>query len=235
MRKTRRKDIGLVNEGLYDFYDAYDKAAEGDTTIDNIINYYLDKITKYGQNSLTKKEKEIFEAAQRGKLPKDRPVYKKNKVTGDIELDPMGNPVRMDQDVLIPGLPFITSKGRGAKKKETIKARCYWNVNDPCKMFYVYSTTVVDESNPNGLTIWKSESEGKDYGSFMKLTASELKSRPEDLWVRLEKKYDKGAILDKEAYVKFVQFDQLYHDDKKANIKKIEEIVEFLKEYPPKK
>ena len=88
----KKNKIRLINEGIYDFYDAY----EGSDTADKILNYYVDKIKKNGRGSLTRKEIEIFDNARKGKLTLDTPVYKRNKVTGDKEVDEMGNVIRID-------------------------------------------------------------------------------------------------------------------------------------------
>jgi hypothetical protein len=228
MRRTRQK--GLITEGAYDFYDDQ----EGGNTLDKIINYYLDKIRKYGQDSLTNKEKEIFEDAKKGKLLLDRPIYKKDKVTGDIQMGPDGRPIRLDKDNLIPGVPFITSKGKGGKKANIINGRCYWNIDDSCRYYYVYDKKSIDEENPNGLIIWKSVSKsGKEYGAFI-VPKTEANLEPDNLWKNLNKKFDKGVVLDKETYAKFLEFDNLYHTAKKANIEKIDDIVDALRKYPIK-
>jgi hypothetical protein len=226
MRRTRQKE--LITEGIYDFYNS----CEGSDTIDKIVNYYIDKIKRYGQDSLTAKEKEIFDDAKRGKLPLDRPIYKRDKVTGDIEIGPDGRPIRLDQNNIIPGMPFVTTKGMGGKKKDIVNGRCYWNIDDSCKHYYVYDKKSIDETNPNGLIIWKSISKsGKEYGAFI-VPRNEANLEPDNLWKTLNKKFDKGIILDKDTYAKFIEFDQLYHKEKKANIKKIDDIVDMLRKYP---
>jgi hypothetical protein len=236
MRRTRvNNEFRLIKESAYDFYNMND----GKNMAEKILNYYLEKIRKYGQDSLTNAETEIFNDAKKGKVPVDKPIYKKNKVTGDIEIGPDGKPVRLDKDSLVPGVPFITAKGRGKKKQQTIDGRCYWNINDPDspgKVYYVYDRMSIEETNPNGLIVWKSVAKsGKSTGAFMNLTSSEANARPADLWNTLNKKYDKGAILDKETYIKFIEFDKLYHgQEKKMNSEKIDELVEFLKNYPKK-
>ena len=91
MRKTRKNkdNIKPLNEAVYDFFDYYEP---GEDMAAKIVSYYLDKIKKYGRDSLTQKEMEIFTDANKGKTPLDNPVYQKNKVTGDIEYD-KGKPI----------------------------------------------------------------------------------------------------------------------------------------------
>jgi len=231
-RKRLDKNLELIREGVYDFYDSQEGAKE-DGTIDKILNYYIDKIMKYGQDSLTKKEQEILSDAKKGRMPLDRPIYKKNKLTGDIEIDSRGNAIRVNKDMVIPGVPFITSKGRGIKKKETIDGRCYWNVDDPCRIFYVFSTANIDDENSTGLVIYKTISKsGYDLGAFIK-PRSELKDRqPADVWNIINDKYDKGIVLNKEMYLLFVKFDKLYHESRKNNIEELGKIYQVLRDYP---
>ena len=234
MRKTRKKDTsGMILEGVYDFYEAYDNTPKK-TTTEKILDYYLDKILKYGENSLTSAETKIFNDAKRGKLSLEKPVYKIDKVTGDIENDNLGNPIRIDTDQIIPGVPFITAKGKGAKKKEIIKGRCYWNVDEDFKTFFVYGGEVTD-TNPQGLVVWKTVSnKGSEFGAFI-IPKGEANITMEELWKNNAKKYDAYASLDKETYVKFLEFDDLFHKSKKENIKKITELCAELKRFPPKK
>lgn len=231
-KRTKRGDIQQINEGVYDFYEMYD-TDKNNKTVDKIINYYLDKIVKYGNDSLTTKEYEIFNNAKKGILNLDNPVYKRNKVTNDIEYDNKGNPVRLNGDVLIPGVPFVTSKGRGKKKMETISGRCYWNVGENFKTFYVYGNDITND-NPYGLVIWKTvSSAGKEMGAF--IVPKSLGNMSEtELWKNLNNKFDKGIILDKETYLTFLEFDRLYHDSKKENLGKLVELYRELSTYPKK-
>lgn len=227
MKRTRK--IEKLNEGVYDFYEQQD----GSDTTDKIINYYIDKIRKSGAASLTKKELQIFNDAKRGKLTLDNPVYKRNKLTGDIETDTAGNAIRMDKDQIIPGVPFLTSKGRGIKRKEVVNGRCYWNIDEDCKYYYVFSVGSITEENTSGLIIYKTESKGGgEYGAFI-VPKNDLKGcSPEDLWKKINDKYDKGVILDKETYLKFVNFDKLYHESRKANAVELKKLYTQLKNYP---
>jgi hypothetical protein len=231
MRKTRvKKDkIKPINEGVYDFYEAYDP--EGASTPDKIINYYIDKIRKYGLDSLTQKEKEVFENAKKGKLTLEKPVYKRNKVTGDIELDNLGNPVRLDKEDVIPGIPFITSKGKGGKKKEVINGRIYWDIDEDYRIYFVYGGESSDV-NPHGLIEWKtiSKDADKEFGAFMKPKA-EINMQPFEWWKYCDNKYDKGVVLDKEIYLKFLEFDKLYHESRKKNRDRISVLYKELKNY----
>lgn len=228
MRRKRysEKQVQLIKEGVYDFYEAY----EGDGTTDKICNYYVDKIRKYGIKSLTKKEEEIFNSAQKGKLTLDKPVYKRDKVTGDIAVDNItGAPIRIDQEGFIPGVPFITSKGKGTIRKDSIQARVYWNVGENFKMFYIFNKSKSNEDNPHGLTIWKSvKSEDNVCGAFIKAKGGD-KVAPKDLWKVLDNKYHKGIIMDKAMYDKFNEFDTLFHGDKKSSIERIMQLYNELK------
>lgn len=224
--RRKRKGIQLIKEGVYDFYNAYD----GNSTTDKICNYYVDKIRKYGMKSLTKKEEEVFDAAKKGKLTLDKPIYKRDKVTGDITVDNItGQPVRIDKEGFIPGVPFLTSKGKGAIRKNAINARIYWNMGEPFKMFYVFNKFKSNDENPHGLTIWKSvKSEDNVYGAFIKAREGD-RVPPDDLWKVLDNKYHKGIILDKEMFDKFNEFDNLFHNDKKASGEKIIQLYNELK------
>ena len=232
MKKTRNKkeDLQPINEGIYDFYEAYEP---GDSeTTEKILNYYIDKIRKYGQNSLTKTEVQIFNDAKKGKLTLEKPVYKKNKITNEIEHDSKGEPIRLDKDIMIAGVPFITSKGKGGKKEEILVGRCYWNVDEKHKTFYIYGGNK-SEQNPYGLVVWKTVSEtGKEFGAFV-VPKADADMTQSELWKTLNKKYDKGVILDKETYAKFMEFDKLFHTSKKASIERITELYNELKIYPP--
>jgi hypothetical protein len=224
-----------LNEGLYDFYELYDPSPNYHT-IDKIQNYYLDKIKKFGKESLTKREMEIFKDATMGKLKSENPVYKKDKVTGDIELDAKGQPIRLDKEIIQVGVPFVTSKGRGISKetvRTSVNGRCYWDVDDNIKVFYVYGGEIT-ETNPEGLIIWKSVSKsGKPMGSFI-IPKGEALMSMENLWKNLNGKYDKGIILDKETYGKFLTFDELYHSGKVANIEQLQILYNYLRKYPQK-
>lgn len=220
-RKINKKEINqleTLNEGVYDFYKLNNQYGE-DKTTDAIVNYYIDKIRKYGQDSLTQKEVEVFNQAKNGKLTLDNPVYKRHKTTGAIEYD-KGNPIRIDNQGPVPGVPFVTSKGKGVKRKEVINGRVYWNVDDQHKAFYVFG--------PEGLIIWKTvSSSGKDFGAFL-IPKSEAGLRPEELWESLAKKFDKGFILKKEDFMKFLEFDKLYHESRKLNMDRISKLYREL-------
>jgi hypothetical protein len=232
MKKTRIKGIQKINEGAYDFYEIYDPSEE--KIQDKIINYYLDKINKDGQDSLTEKEMELFKNAQKGiRLNLETPIYKRNKVTNEIEYDPKGNPIRLDKEAPIPGIPFVTSKGKGNKKKQTVNARCYWNVDEDHKMFYVYGGEATDD-NPNGLVIWKSYSVGKEYGAFI-VPKGEVNLMPEELWANRNNVFDKGIILDPDTYKKFLEFDKLYHISRKMNAERLNQLYRELRNYSPGK
>lgn len=231
IKKMRKRNNGSLNEGVYDFYDQY----SGKNTINKIINYYLDKISKYGKDSLSSKEKQIFDEANQGKMTLDKPIYKKNKLTGDIELDNQGKAIRIDLSQTIPGVPFITSKGKGMKKKEVINARCYWDVGSDCKYYFVFNNGVVSAENPSGLIWFKTVSEGKDFGSFMKLKSTYVGATPDELWKKIDNDYDKGCILDYDALNNFLTFYNLYKTSKRENIARITELYEFLRDYTGKK
>jgi len=224
-----------LNEGVYDFYNSL---SDGENTVEKIINYYLYKINKFGKDSLTKAEMEIFNNANRGILNLDKVVYKKNKVTGDIEYI-NGKPVKLNSDQLYPGVPFITSKGLGKNLKEIVNqyktGRCYWDVDDDFKIFYVYGG-ITSAENPNGLTIWKTVSaKGSPLGAFIVPKADDLGLTPQKIWEKLNDKYDSGVVLDKNMYLIFLEFDNLYHSAKKDNIEKIQELFTYLKNYKIKK
>lgn len=228
-----------LNEGLYDFYDLIDSESKS-STIDKIQNYYFEKIKKFGKESLTKKEMEIFQNATMGKLKAEDPVYKRDKVTGDIALDKNGKPIRIDQEVIPAGVPFVTTKGRNRQttdtKKEVIIARCYWNVDDPTKAYYVYSDSQKSSENPYGLIIWKSISKNpaeKPLGTFI-VPKGEAQMNPEELWANLNDKFDKGIILDKETYYKFLAFDDFYHSKKKIAGQQLILLYDYLHKYPKK-
>lgn len=224
----------ILNEGVYDFYDLYEPDSKSPTT-DKIVDYYIDKIRKYGQNSLTSEEQRIFKDAQKGKLTLEKPVYKKDKVTGDIELDPVTNiPIRIDIETLTPGVPFITSKGKGAEKKVIINGRCYWDIDENHKTFYVYGGEI-SETNPQGLVVWKTvSSSGKPLGAFI-VPKGESNLTPADLWKNLNNKFDKGIILDKETYLTFLEFDKLFHTSRKENADRLDRLYNILKNYPSSK
>lgn len=217
-------EVTPLNEGVYDFYETQSDYPDESTT-DKILNYYIDKIRKHGQDSLTDQEFQIFNDAKKGELSLEKPMYKRNKVTNEIEYDNLGNPIRLDKDILIPGVPFLTSKGRGEKKKEQPKGACWWNVDEDFKTWYVFT--------PDGLTIWKSFSPMKEFGSFI-VPKNEAGLVPVELWKALGKRFDTGIYLTKEMFQKFCEFDRLYHDGKKANKEKLEELYEVLKNYPSK-
>jgi hypothetical protein len=228
-RKRFKMENNILNEGVYDYYIAYDPTDKS-STADKIVNYYLDKIAKSGRDSLTKQEQEIFNDAKRGILSYDKPVYKRNKLTNDIEMDSKGKPIRIDSNTLLPGVPFITSRGKGAIKKEIINGRCYWNIDENFKTFYVFGE--ISETNQNGLTIWKTvSSSGKEFGAFL-VPKSEASLNPDGLWKVLDDKFDKGIILNKETYSQFIEFDQLYHLSKKQNLERITELYNILRKYP---
>lgn len=230
IRKRNRRNDNMLNEGVYDFYETFDSSNKI-KTVDKILNYYVDKILKHGIDSLTDKEVEIFNNAKKGILNLDNPVYKRNKVTNDIEYDNKGKPIELNINKLIPGVPFVTSKGRGLKKIEVVRGRCYWNLDENHKTFYVYGNEITD-INPQGLIIWKTISNsGKDFGSFIIPKGLGYMTEIE-LWKNLNDKFDKGIILDKDTYMKFLEFDELYHDSKKMNIQKILELYKFLSKYP---
>lgn len=234
MRRTRTKieKNNILNEGVYDYYIAYDPTDKSGTA-EKIVNYYIDKIAKNGRDSLTKQEQEIFNNAKKGILSYDKPIYKRNKLTNDIELDNKGKPIRIDSDMVLPGVPFITSRGKGAIKKEVINGRCYWNLDEEHKTFYVFGGEITD-TNQNGLVIWKTIStSGKEFGAFL-VPKSEASLNPEGLWKALDDKFDKGIILDKDTYTKFIEFDKLYHISKKQNLDKITELYNILRKYPSK-
>jgi hypothetical protein len=182
---------------------------------------------------------EIFQNATQGKLKTDDPVYKRDKVTGDIALDKKsGKPIRINQEVIPAGVPFVTSKGkmRETPIEEVINARCYWNVDDPIKAYYVYSDTSKTDANPNGLIIWKSISKNpaeKPLGTFI-VPKDEAQMIPTELWENLNDKFDKGIILDKETYYKFISFDELYHGVKKLSIEQLKTLYNYLSKYPKK-
>lgn len=233
MRKKRNKEVKEkvkpINEGVYDFYDAYD-TDERTSTSDKIINYYIDKIRKYGQNSLTKQEVEIFNDAKKGKLSLDKSVYKRNKITGDIELDNLGTPIRLDKDILIPGVPFLTSKGKGGKKKQSINGRIYWDIDGDHRTYYYY---VYDKDKK--LIIWKTYSVGKEFGGFI-VPKGEATLSPDELWKSNNNKFDRGMILDKETYDLFVTFNELWHKNKKLHEDKLKltDMYNKLKNYTGK-
>lgn len=227
-----------LNEGLYDFYEMIDPESKS-STIDKIQNYYFEKIKKHGKESLTKKEMEIFHNATVGKLKAEDPVYKRDKVTGDIALE-NGKPIRIDQEVIPAGVPFVTTKGKTKEKSETKKenviARCYWNVDDPNRSYYVYSDTEKSAANPNGLIIWKSISKNpieKPTGTFI-VPKGEAQMKPEELWATLNDKFDKGIILDNETYYKFLAFDDFYHGKKKIAGGQLKVLYDYLSKYPKK-
>lgn len=229
MRNKNKVGIQLIKEGVYDFYDAY----EGQNTTDKIINYYIDKIRKNGKGSLTRREIEIFDNARKGNLNLENPVYKRNKLTGDIETDNKGDAIRLDKDRFFPGVPFLTSKGKGSKKKETINARCYWNIDDPCKTYYAFIISRVNEENPTGLVVYKTHSKsGSALGTFIIPKADLKDAQAEELWKKVNDKYDKGIILDKDMYLKFVNFDDLYHKGKRDFAADLTKLYEELKNYP---
>jgi len=230
-----------LNEGIYDFYELYDPSPNS-KTIDKIQNYYIDKVKKHGRDSLTKKEMEIFRDATNGKLKAEEPIYKRDKVTGDIEIGKNGKPIRIDLETIPPGIPFITTKGRNngnVQTKSVVNGRCYWNVDDKIKAFYIYGGEVTAE-NPRGLIIWKSVSSKpveKPLGAFI-VPKGEAQLPPEELWKSLNNKYDKGIVLDKETYMKFLAFDDLYHNSKKALLPdkytQLKALYDYLAKYPNK-
>jgi len=224
----------MLNEGVYDFYEVYDQS--NTSVLNKIINYYIDKIKKYGKDSLTKREQQIFKDANNGKLPLDNPIYKRNKLTGDIETD-KGTAVRLDKDTIFPGVPFVTSKGRGIKKTDVVNGRCYWDIDEDCKYYYVYILAKVSEENPTGLVIYKTTSKSgeKALGAFIVPKADFKNDKPEDLWKKIDSKYDKGIILDKEMYSKFVMFERLFRAGRIANAQELSVLYEELKNYTGKK
>jgi hypothetical protein len=232
MRRTRRNN-NMLNEGVYDFYDVYDQS--NTNTINKIINYYIDKIKKYGKDSLTAREQQIFKDANEGKLTLDNPIYKRNKLTGDIETE-KGEAVRLDKVSLIPGVPFLTAKGRGVKKNVVVNGRCYWDVDEDCKYYYVFIVAKISEENPTGLVIYKtvSKSGDKALGAFIVPKADIKNDKPDDLWKKINDKYDKGIILDKEMYGKFVMFEKLFRASRLANAQELAVLYEELKKYPKK-
>lgn len=230
MRRKRTKNKEIILEGVYDFYDAQE-GTDKDTIANKILNYYIDKIRKDGKDSLTKEETKIFNDAKDGRLVLVKPIYQRNKVTGDIDLDNMGNPIRLDKDTLIPGVPFITNKGMGGKKRNLVNGRCYWNVDVPYRTFYVYDIMSKSDNNPHGLIIWKTVSkDGKEFGAFI-IPKSEANMSEKQLWDTLNGKFDKGIILDKDTFAKFIEFDKLYHESKKANMERITALYSILKIY----
>jgi len=227
-----RNGFDRINEGMYSFYEKQ----YGDNLIDKILTYYVDKMRKYGKDCLTDKEKAIFDEAKMGKLSGNKPIYARDKVTGDIKIDDLtGRPVVIEQpDRVYPGVPFITQKGKGGVKKVIINARCYWNVDEPCRYYYVYTDSKIDSENPYGITVYKTESkDAKQYGSFL-VPKSETTRKPEELWAWANDRYDKGVVLDKETLDLFVKFDTLYHTGRRENAAFLNEAYDKLKKYPRK-
>lgn len=219
MKKTRINKKDMLNESMYDFYRLYDDKSGKKRLSDKIVDYYIDKIVKYGEDSLTDKEREIFNKAKINALPAEKIEYKRNKLTGDLELGNDGKPIRLsDIDDVVPGIPFITSKGRGIKKENKIEARCYWNIDEPAKYYYVFSNEFVTNENPYGITIWKTKSTNQDkvLGSFM-VPKSELEMSPSELWDKMDVKFDRGIRLSKDMYDKFMTFENLYRNFKEGD------------------
>lgn len=224
---------GILNESIYDFYRLYDKAGNK-KIVNKIIDYYLDKIVKYGEGSLTKNEKDLLNKAKINRLPEEKISYKRNKLTGDIELGSDGKPIKLDtDDDVVPGIPFITSKGRGFKKEDKLEARCYWDIDNNVKYYYVFSPLNINDKNAYGLIIWKTISNNeRPLGAFI-VPKNELDLPPNELWDRLNTKYDKGIILSKEMYNKFMLFYDLYKNDKKkADILSLNNLYMELVNYP---
>lgn len=96
-------------------------------------------------------------------------------------------------------------------------------MDDDFKTWYVFT--------PDGLAMWKSFSPTKDFGSFL-VPKSEGGMLPVNLWKTLGKKFDTGIYLTKDMFNKFCEFDKLYHDDKKGNKERLEELYNELKNYP---
>ncbi len=229
-----KKKYGTLNEGMYDFYEKQGK--EEDELTDKIVDYYLDKMRKYGKDSLTEIEARIFKDAQDGRLTMGKPVYAKDKVTGDILLDDFGNPVVIDEpNKVYPGIPFLTSRGMGEVKKEApIAGRCYWNNGSTARSYYVFDKKAINSENPYGIIIYKTESKtGKAFGSFMVPKNKEL-TPPADLWLKCEDDFDFGAVLTKEIYETFINFYNLYHTSKKENLEEITKLYDMLKKFPQK-
>lgn len=213
-----------LNEGIYSFY----QGLKGKTLSDKILDYYLDKVRLYGEDSLTDVEKKIFKEAQNGNLTMDKSTYARDKTTGDIDYSK-----KIEDPISIyPGVPFLTAKGKGEKIKVVVNARCYWNDENPsCKYFYVFSDSKISEENRYGLLIYKTESkDGKPLGSFI-IPKSEASKTPEELWEVLGDKYDRGAILDQETLNLVLKFDDLYHRAKKENLGFLQETYTKLKNY----
>lgn len=213
-----------LNEGIYSFYEKL----KGKTLSDKIMDYYLDKIRMYGNDSLTDVEKKIFKEAQNDNLTMDKVSYARDKTTGDIDYSKKIE----DPNKIFPGVPFLTAKGRGEKIKNVVNARCYWDDQNPsCKYYYVFNDSKISQDNQYGLIIYKTESkDGKPLGSFI-VPKSESSKSPNELWEMLENKYDRGFILDQEILNLFLKFDDLYHRAKKENLTFLQESYQRLKNY----
>jgi hypothetical protein len=221
--------MDILNENVYEIYERESDKPK-DRLPEKIINYYIEKIRRDGMESLTQKEKEIYNDARRGVVRyEDKPIYKRSKVTGEIEYDNKGNPIRTDKPLIIPGVPFLTPKGKGLKRKEIINGRCYMNDGSENRNYYVFD-------KGGRLIKYKTISDsGKPMGTFMGLLKKEDGVYPEQLWDILDQKFDSVILLDKTMYETFLSFDYLYHNQKKDEYQQLMLLYRELAKYKGKK
>lgn len=216
-RKVIKSYVHFVNEGKRE----QDK-----------IDQLLEIMAK---RKLTEEERNLLSSLSKGgSLPEeDKPVYKKNKLTNDLETDDVGN-VIVEEDPGKAGSEFVTSKGKQnsvdkIKIEDIIDARVYKNKTSEENVFFAYTTSEKEGVVENNWIIYRTGSMDKyPLGQFMDVNAPKyirFKTKtPEQMWKDLDFEFDFGMILDQDIYEDFINFVELYKESQVKHAKILQKL-----------
>lgn len=205
-RKNIKSFINFINEGKRE----QDK-------IDELLEIL-------SRRKLTSEERDLLDLLGKGgKLPEENIVYKKNKLTNDLETDDQGNPI-VEENPIVSGKEFVTNKGKKnsvdkIKIDEIIDARVYKNKTSEENIFFVYLTENNEGVINNKWAIYRTggSSDKHPIGQFMDVNNprfSKFKNKtPDQMWKDLDFDFDYGMILDQSLYQDFIYFMELYKED----------------------
>ena len=184
------------------------------------------KKSKLGGRKLTEEEHDLLVSLSKGEsLPDESSTLKMHKTGGGYLYDDEGNVLTEEEPEINPGKEFVTAKGKSRSSdkfdvEDIIEARVYRNKNSEERFIYSYMTIETDNGITNDWIIYRTNG-GKEFGMILDTNLDRFKyykqTIPDVLWKELDFKFDYGMILDQDLYQDFINFIELFKENKARN------------------